>query len=162
MRTKKSLSGVALRLAAILVQKLNEYTAVELPSRNDLASILGVSRTAIINALAQLEEEQFIVREISELQGMVRDDEEQNKMDEYYRQQQEKFVQRKEFSGKFRLNPFYNQEPQSLNVSDLLARISTQSKDMVTQVLDSIELESRLNEIENRLKAIEASIEKKE
>lgn len=157
MKSKKSLSGVALRLAAILIQKLDEYNDLELPSRNELASILGVSRTAIINALAQLEEEGFIVRrfDLEDVFWADDDDKKRELRAEQNKQKKLELLNRKDFSGKFRLNYFYNKEQEEINMSELLEKISDQSLDIVTQALNSYQIEDRLLDIEVRLKKIE-------
>lgn len=105
----KSLSGVAIRLIAVLLQKLDETVPKEIPNRNELAEKLGVSRTAIINGLAQLEEERFIVRFVDELERIVWADEERGKRHaDYCQKVREDEKKKKNYSGKFLINRNYN------------------------------------------------------
>ncbi|WP_039655903.1 HTH domain-containing protein [Clostridium tyrobutyricum] len=161
IKDNKSLSGVSLRLAFILLKELSIYYPTEIPQRNSLANILGVSRTAVINALAQLEKEGFLIRQPSSAVLMVcADEEKQKEIDEHYEKQGIKEMKKRDFSGKFLINHNYNKEKQEESISEFVNNVSRQDMESVDKFIYINQLESRLREVENRLKKIENEIKK--
>lgn len=63
LKENNNLSGIALKLSAVLMQILDDKNSTYSPSRTEMAKMIGCSRTAIINALVQLEKEGFIIRD---------------------------------------------------------------------------------------------------
>lgn len=162
IKNNKSLSGVSLRLAFILLQELNVYYPTEIPQRNSLANTLGVSRTAVINGLAQLEEQGFLIREPSSAIAMICSDEkEQEEINKFYEKQKVEEMKKRDFSGKFYINQYYNQDNQELNTLELIKGISDQSIKFANDFLYREQMETRLRAVENRIKKIEDVIKKK-
>lgn len=158
-KNNKSLSGVALRLAVILLQELDEYHPTEIPQRNSLANTLGVSRTSIINALAQLEEEEFLLRYVSPLEGIIYcDEEKQERMNEIYQKQRDEQKNKRDFSGKFTINSNYNQDDQRLNMDEIMDCVLNQNMETVNNIFDGMKLKSRLKAIEDRIEKLEKQI----
>ncbi|WP_279146578.1 HTH domain-containing protein [Clostridium tyrobutyricum] len=161
IKDNKSLSGVSLRLAFILLKELSMYYPTEIPQRNSLANILGVSRTAVINALAQLEKEGFLIRQPSSAVLMVcAEEEKQKEIDERYEEQRIKEMKKRDFSDKFLINPNYNQERQEVSVSEFVDNASYQDMEYANNLLYINQIESRLRKVENGLKKIENEIKK--
>lgn len=158
MKNNKSLSGVSLRLALVLLQTLNEYYPTEIPPRNDLANLLGVSRTAIINGLSQLEEDGFLIREVSMLQNIIYADEnKQSEMNEYWRMRKNEEKIRRDYSGKFLINTYYNSRDIAENASNSLDFINKNyNQEKYSDLIYKKQNEERFELLEKRIEELEA------
>lgn len=148
LRSGRTLSSVSLRLAAILLEKLDEFEAKELPPRTYLAERLNTSRTSVINSLVQLEENQFLIRQVSIIQAIVGPSEEEKK--KYYKISQE-HLKGRNFSDKFLINRCYNQEYKPINEKELI-EVSNKA---VEKYLSNDILINKLYELETRVKKLE-------
>lgn len=149
-QNKRTLSSVSLRLAALLLQELDEFEAKELPSRKSLAECLNTSRTSIINSLVQLEESGFIKRQVSILQVIQGPS---NKEKERYYKVGEDHLKQRNFSDKFSINKFYNQNPISLE--DVMKKLGSVSNENLNNYITNENFIKKLHELEERMEKLE-------
>lgn len=152
LKNNRTLSSVSLRLAALLLQELDDVEAKELPPRKRLAEYLQTSRTSVINALVQLEENNVIIRQVSIIQAIVGPSDEEK--DRYYKIGQENLKQRK-FSDKFLINRFYNQEYKPIDQQEFTKEIINYSNENLNNYITTECLVNKIQDLEKRIKKLE-------
>ncbi len=121
-----NISGLMVRLMALLVIELSFYEYRKLPSRRNLSKILGANESSIHKCLVLLEDLRFFKRSVDPmLENMVRaDEEEQRKYSEFYAERNKS--RRGGFGDYFILNSNYqdskkvSEEPTELILNKML------------------------------------------
>lgn len=153
LKNDRTLSSIALRLAALLLDRIDEVEAKELPPRKWLAECLQTSRTSVLNALVQLEESGVIIRQVSIIQAIVGPSDEEK--DKYYKIGLEHLKQRN-FRDKFLINRFYNQKCKPTSEEELKkAIISSSNENLNNYVINENIINDKLKELEERIKKLE-------
>lgn len=156
---QRTLSAISLRVAAYLILELSDKEFRPLPPRSIIAKKLETSRTSVINALVQLEQDHFILREnVKIIPMIVGDKEKQKERDELCKKERDDGFKARDYSGKFRLNEFYNFNQQIDMSEDLnhfqIYDLATKDKMAYLNENDD-DIHNRLDEFERRLKKIE-------
>lgn len=149
---KKPLSGLSLRLIAVLLQHLSLFEARRLPPRSELAKILNVSKTAITDSLIQLEDANFIYPVVSPLQGVVwADPEREKEMKEMISHNITNQKKQRRFSGYFQINPAYNVQVDEQYKDDILKTTREQCRNFIKEKIPNIS-EKMINDLINQQK----------
>lgn len=136
-----NISGLTLRLMAILMVELSEYESRRLPSRRKLAKILGANTSSIHKCLIFLEKKQFFFRVIDpNFQSMVRvNPEEQAICDQIYQKKVEENQKKNTFNDYFQLNISFNSSFNGISIEEFTKDIVTSSSQVINDVVSRFE-----------------------
>ncbi|NFG28487.1 hypothetical protein FC777_15525 [Clostridium botulinum] len=154
LKNNRTLSSISLRLAALLLQELNDLEARELPPRKRLAESLNTSRTSVINSLVQLEECEFIIRQVSIIESIIGPSEEEK--NKYHKIGQENLKQRN-FSDRFFINRWYNQNNDTISNQKIIKKLTNYSNETLNNYITNAQFNDKLYELEERIKKLEES-----
>lgn len=110
-----NISGLTLRLMALLITELSFYQWKKIPSRRKISKMLSANESSIHKCLVSLEENKFFYRSINPvLENIVRDDEEKQKeYSTFYAERIEENKSKQRFNDFFKLNSNYQNEDES-------------------------------------------------
>ena len=136
---KKPLSGLSLRLIAILLNHLSLYEPRQLPPRNELTKLLNVSKTSITDSLAQLQNAGFIYPVVSPLQGVVWAEPERGKeIEDIISQRITNQKKQRRFSGYFQINAAYNIQMDEVFLNATLEKTKEPCREIIKEKIPNM------------------------
>lgn len=151
-----NISGLTLRLMALLLLELSEQECRKLPSRRKLAKILGANVSSVHKCLIFLEENGFFFRVINPLQFMVRaTPEEQAKYDEMYQEKIKENQEKKAFNDFFQLNSNFNVSKKEMTFEEFMKEIVSIQSPVINKIFNQVERRiSRMDVIQSFLQEL--------
>lgn len=132
--SKNSVSGLTIRLMALLATELSFYEYRKLPSRRKMSKILGANEASVHKCLVFLEDNEFFRRSVQpEFEGMVRCDEEEHKKYQiFYAERIKEHKDKQGFSDFFILNYYYNADSETHEdfKNSIIKQVSNQCADI--------------------------------